>query len=36
MRTQQEFVADFEYIKKKDLVVVPTFYSNKVVAYELR
>lgn len=28
-------VADFEYIKEKNLLVVPTFVGNKVVAYKL-
>ena len=28
--------ADIEYVKSKNLVLVPTFFKNKVVAYELK
>jgi DNA-binding beta-propeller fold protein YncE len=28
--------ADIEYIKEKDLLLVPTFFKNKVMAYELK
>ena len=28
-------IADFEFVKERNLLVVPTFYGNKVVAYRL-
>ena len=30
------YSADFEYIPKKDLLIIPTFYKNKVIAYTLK
>ncbi|MHC4698346.1 MAG: SMP-30/gluconolactonase/LRE family protein, partial [Planctomycetota bacterium] len=27
--------ADFEFIKEKSMLIIPTFYGNKVIAYEL-
>ncbi len=30
------FAADFEFIKEKGLMIVPTFYDNRVAAYRLR
>lgn len=30
------YCADFDYVAEKRLVVVPTFYQNRVAAYELR
>ncbi len=32
----QQWTADFEYIAKKNLLIVPTFLNNKVVAYTLQ
>ena len=33
--TPEIYSADFEYIKEKNLLIVPTFYGNTVVAYKL-
>ncbi len=30
-----EFTADFEFIKEKKLLIIPTFYDNRVVAYKI-
>ena len=30
------FSADFEYIKEKHLLVIPTFYGNRIVGYSLK
>jgi sugar lactone lactonase YvrE len=32
----QQWTADFDYIAKKNLLIVPTFLNNKVVAYTLQ
>ena len=29
------FSADFEYIKEKNLLIVPTFFNNSITAYKL-
>jgi sugar lactone lactonase YvrE len=36
--TQKQLVcmADFEYVKEKNLLIVPTFLANKVVAYKIK
>ena len=33
--SQKVFAADLEYIKSKELVIIPTFFDNRVVAYKL-
>lgn len=30
------FSADFEYIKVKNLLIIPTFYGNRIVGYSLK
>jgi sugar lactone lactonase YvrE len=32
----QQWTADFDYVAKKNLLIVPTFLNNKVVAYTLQ
>jgi sugar lactone lactonase YvrE len=32
----QQWTADFDYVSKKNLLIVPTFLNNKVVAYTLQ
>ena len=33
---QKVNAADFEYIPEKNLVIIPTFFNNRIVAYQLR
>ena len=30
------YCADFEYIKEKNLLIIPTFYRNTIVGYSLK
>lgn len=33
--TENDFLADFEFIKKSKLIIIPTLLTNKVVAYKI-
>jgi sugar lactone lactonase YvrE len=35
LTTSGRYIADFEYIREKNLLIVPTFYGNTVIGYHL-
>lgn len=35
-KTPQEFCADFEYIKEKNMLIVPSLFNNEIAAYKLK
>jgi len=34
--TPSNYIADFEYIKDKELLIIPTFFNNKITCYRLK